>query len=414
MANSSMDKIYPLTGIDSFILALERHYKSNKSSSNTCSYIIDLDGILETDRLKRELQENEIVQWISKFYVSKLISKKRWRRDENSIISVSEIDDASEFSLDKSIAPLLRFGIQHLEGKKSRLVMSWHHLLMDGYGAVLLLKSLGKTLREVSYDANSSSKENKSLRKAIRAKLFLDSTSKGAISDFLQGKHDKGTPKLEIINFSEEEVSLLKEKAIACGAVYGLSTFYLSSVSIAMKNILANRGQKNINFWVPIPHDSRKKGANFPILGNNLTFLFYRIFEEHMVDLKSSIKSLNEQTIHQIKHDIPSSYISLMHYLKNIPSNLYYYWIKGPMGKSLSSFLLTVAAEHPETLKELFGLKITNAISLPPNMYPPGITFAFNTFEKRQQLAIQYYENVFSSNEIQGLIDEIKTLLIEK
>ena len=170
-----MDKIYP-NWIDGFILG------------NV--YIIDLDGILETDRLK-ELQENEIVQWISSFIYLNWFKKVDRK---NLLLVKSEIDDASEFSLDKSIAPLLRFGIQHLEGKKSRLVMSWHHLLMDGYGAVLLLKSLGKTLREVSYDANSSSKENKSLRKSIRAKLFLDSTSKGAISDGLQGKHYKGTP----------------------------------------------------------------------------------------------------------------------------------------------------------------------------------------------------------------------------
>jgi hypothetical protein len=188
----------------------------------------------------------------------------------------------------------------------------------------------------------------------------------------------------------------------------------LSSVSIAFKNILVSRGQKHVNFWVPVPHDRRKKGANSPILGNNLSFLFYRIYNESMVDLKSSVKSLNEQMINQLKLDIPNSYESLMYYLKIIPSNIYYYLIKGPKGKSLSSFLFTVAADHPESLTDLFGFKITNAISLPPNTFPPGITFAINTFEKKQQLAILYYDNVINSKEIKVLINEIKTLLIAK
>ncbi len=422
MAKKNTDKIYSLSGIDSFILALEKHHKSNNSSSNVCRYVIDLDGVLSSTRLNSELNENEIVMWLCKFYVSEFLTKKKWKRNNNVFISVNEFDETKEYisddvlvnTIDKSIAPLLRFDIQNLKENKSRLIMSWHHLLMDGYGAVLLLKSLGNILGDLSSEDYVAIQDKKSLRKALRAKFFLNSTSKGAISDGFDIKKEKGSSKLEIINFSEKDCILIKENALSCGAIYGPSTFFLSCVSIAMKNLLVSRGRKNVNFWVPVPHDSRKKGSNSPILGNHLSFLFYRIYHQSMVDLKSSVKSLNEQMIHQIKLEMPSSYDSLMYFLKKTPSNLYYYWIKGPKGKSLSSFLFTVAAKHPESLKELFGLKITNAISLPPNTYPPGITFAFNTFEKQQHLAILYYDNVFNSEEIKVLIDEIKILLIEK
>lgn len=416
------DKTFPLSGIDSFILALERHHKSNKTSSNICRYVVDLDGVLTSSQLNIELNKNETVNWLSQYYVSEFLTSKKWKSKHDVLISVTEIEESDVYisdevlsnTIDKSIAPLLRFDIQKLGGNKSRLIMSWHHLLMDGYGAVLLLKSLGNKLSEPKSEEYVTTHKNRSLWRAFRAKLFLNSTSRGVISDGFDVNEERGNPQHEIINFSENELIQIKDNAVLCGSIYGLSNFFLSSVSIAMKNLLVRRGQKNVNFWVPVPHDNRKKGSNFPTIGNNLSFLFYRMYHQNMRTLKSSVKSLNEQMIHQIKLDMPNSYDSLMYFLKKVPPNLYYYWIKGPKGKSLSSFLFTVAAKHPESLKELFGLKITDAISLPPNTYPPGITFAFNTFEEQQRLAILYYENVFSSKEIQVLIDEIKTLLIEK
>jgi len=422
MAKKNTDKIYSLSGIDSFMLALEKHHKSNKTSSNICRYVIDLDGVLSPTRLESELKENEIVMWLCKLYVSEFLTKKKWERHNNALISVNEFDETKEYisdailanPIDKSIAPLLRFDIQKLKESKSRLIMSWHHLLMDGHGAVLLLKSLGNILGDLSSEGYDTIQDKKSLKKALKAKFFLSSTSKGAISDGFDINKEKGNSKLEIINFSEKDCTSIKENALSCGAIYGPSTFFLSCVSITMKNLLARRGRKKVNFWLPVPNDRRKKGANSPILGNHLSFLFYRIHHQSMVDLKSLVKSLNEQMIHQIKAEMPSSYDSLMYFIKKTPSNLYYHWIKGPKGKSLSSFLFTVAAKHPESLKELFGLKITNAISLPPNTYPPGITFAFNTFEQQQHLAILYYDNIFNSEEIKVLISSIKTLLIEK
>jgi len=195
--------------------------------------------------------------------------------------------------------------------------------------------------------------------------------------------------------------------------MYGLSPFYLSSVSLALKNLLIQRGNKAINFWIPVPQDNRKKGAKSPIIGNHLSFLFYRLFDNDLTDLKSTVQSINSQMVHQVKKDLPNSYNHLMDYMKGIPSSIYYRLIKGPKGKSLSSFLFTVAAEHPNDFKEIFGLRITNAISLPPNTYPPGITFAYTNFEGKIQIAILYYDNVITSNEIDNLEDNIKNYLIE-
>ena len=225
MVKKNTDKIYSLSGIDSFILALEKHHKSNNLSSNICRYVIDLDGRLSSARLNSELNENEIVTWLCKLYVAEFLTKKKWKKNNNVLISVNEFDETKEYisdavlanTIDHSIAPLLRFDIQRLKENKTRLIMSWHHLLMDGYGAVLLLKSLGNILGDLSSEDYATPQDKKSLRKAFRAKFFVSSTSRGAISDGFDIKKEKGNSKLAIINFSEKDCTLIKENALSSG-----------------------------------------------------------------------------------------------------------------------------------------------------------------------------------------------------
>src|SRR5690606_24608921 len=152
----------------------------------------------------------------------------------------------------------------------------------------------------------------------------------------------------------------------------------------------------NGNFWIPVPQDKRKKGSLWPVVGNHLSFLFYRVSSDDLNSIKTAVATFNTQMIKQIKKGIPQAYDFLISYLRRIPTPLYYYWIKGPKGKSLSSFLFTVAADHPRDLDEFEGLPIKNVISLPPSTYPPGLTFAFMKFKNRLQIAVLYYDEVVS------------------
>jgi hypothetical protein len=115
---------------------------------------------------------------------------------------------------------------------------------------------------------------------------------------------------------------------------------------------------------------------------------------------------------HQIKEQIPSAYSHLMNYLRIIPSVLYARMIKGPSGKSLSTFLFTVAAQHPSDLLEMFNCKVTNALSIPPNTYPPGLTFAFNRFEGKLQIVVLSYAHLFSEQEMNQLENDLRSELL--
>ena len=134
------------------------------------------------------------------------------------------------------------------------------------------------------------------------------------------------------------------------GAKFGRSPFYLACSARAVKEILVQRKSVVSNFWIPVPQNQRKKGALGPLLGNHLSFLFYRLNTTTLESLRNSVISINDQMVNQVRNGIPKAYDVLMNFLKRIPSSLYYQLIKGPQGGSLSGFLFTLAEDHPAEL----------------------------------------------------------------
>jgi len=419
MAKLHLPEKVALTGADHFILALERHHKFNDPGGNMCRYIFDVEGILRASDLDKQINNHPLIQWVSRFSIHETFFVKKWKMSPASHVRVNETQTEEEYpayifnnNISKSKGPLLYFDVLH-RNNSTRLVFSWHHLLMDGYGAVLLMQSIAENKKLVIPKPEKLKLGRFSFFKAVKAKFFVQWSAKGKISDLFAPSSKQSDFQIRTLNFSKESSEKMKEKAIASGARFGSSPFFLSVILLALKRTLESRGQKQIGFWVPVPQNDRKVGAKWPLIGNHLSFLFYRLFPDDLASIESAVKSINTQMVHQIKEKMPRAYFYLMHYLKMAPSPLYYYWIRGPKGRTLSSFLFTIASEHPKDFTTIFGAKILNALSLPPNTYPPGITFAVTQFEQKTQLSILSYTDVISLDELNVLEETIKKSLLE-
>ncbi len=411
----------PLLGLDHFMLALERNDSSVGTSGHTCRYLLDLKGDFNIQNFKKTLKENEVAQWLSSLFISSsIISQKYWSIGTPKSIFVEEIltDERLPSKLSKTILhkegnPLFYFSILRRTNKASTLVFSWHHLLMDGFGAVLFLENLVQPIERKSVQRKKSTLSLSILKECIKAKKFVDSTSKGEIETMENIFTSEVQQNFKFIQFTKEESKEIERNAQENGSRFGISSYFLACSSIIVAEHLINKNQHKIkDFWVPVPQDTRKKGSKWPITGNHLSFLFYRINKSYFSDKKEMTSDLNQQMLAQIKDKIPTAYSHLMNYMRNIPTGLYAKLIKGPNGESLSSFLFTVAAEHPKDLTKINGCRITNAISIPPNTYPPGLTFAYNRFDDKIQLVIPYYEHLFSEKEMAKIEKGIREELL--
>ena len=405
-----------LLGADKFILALEHHDRHLGTSGNTCRYILDLDDGFQLERFQLALKENEIAQWLAKMALSgKLDNSNNWKQTKNApiVLNVIESDEILPRDLLNTkqscyTAPLFYFHLVKRSSGIQTLIFSWHHLLMDGYGASLFLKNLIEPKPIEASNKTRSPFTFGVFRQMVKAKRFISKSAKGDITTIENSFKKEVEQSYRIISFTNEETSRIDQNSVAFGAKFGQGVFSLAATANSVQHHLKEQGVMSSDFWIPVPQDSRKRGSTWPVLGNHLSFLFYRINKNHLGDKKACITSLNEQMITQVKEKIPTAYGHLMNYLRRIPSPLYSYLIKGPNGKSLSTFLFTVAAEHPKELTTFFGGNITNALTVPPNTYPPGLTFAFNRFEGKIQIIVLSYSHIMDQKAFDRLENRLR------
>ncbi|MCV9387828.1 hypothetical protein [Reichenbachiella ulvae] len=418
---------FPLTGFDTFLLALEKQYNEKAISGNICHYVLDIEGNLDPEETLQKIRSNPYFQVLSRFQHEKAqaLHIPKWHYSEGALsIPVALIESSSlipeevkNHELSRGQQFLACHLIRRVEDRWS-LILSWNHLLMDGYGATLFLKQLFD--ENVTFDENlllNYEKPKYNLRtfwRATKSKFFIDYSSRPILT-MISPKHlaRDSKERCVILSFDEEETKSIDQSALHNGARFGRSAYYLACCTRAVADVLDKRKSVINNFWIPVPRDNRKKGATGPIIGNRLSFLFYRLKKEAMISLKSCVASINEQMMDQIRHKSHLSYNHLMDFMKWLPLGLYYYLVKRRGGNSIASFLFTVAADHPKELDQLFGHPITNAISLPANAYPPGLTFAFMRFHGSLKLMILYHTQALSDEEFQGLEAQLKRELVK-
>ena len=417
-----MKKI-PFTGFDCFFLALEKHDKYKGTSGNTCRYVFDFDGYFAVNELQILLEDNQLVDFLCSLrYTKNLFRSPYWYVGSRQKIEVHEINSDEYIPrqiLNQKVLldriPLSFDLIQRSNGTTS-FIFSWHHILMDGYGAVLFLKQLFSNT-EPKLDALSSKEISTynfdAFLKATKAKFFIDKTSKGLLSGVTPKRvFKKVDQRVSIISFSKDETQLIDEFSYAAGAMYGRTAFLMACSARAVQTILGIRNEKVTNFWIPVPRDNRKKGGYGPILGNILSFLFYRLRKTELNSIKEAVSAINKQMVSQIKMNIPMYYNHLMNFMKWLPLNIYYYLIKRGGTNSIAGFLFTVAPDHPSELMKIFDKNVVNAVNLPSNTYPPGLTFSYINFNGCLQLMILYYEQVISEHEFKVVEQHLKQELL--
>lgn len=418
-----MDRI-PFTGFDGFLLTLEKHYSKLGSEGNVCRYVIDLDGSLSQEELQKLLDSNLSLDTLNNLVAVKpnpiLVPywKSTQKKGKLRVIHCESDSLIPEEVSSSKIGPastLLSFNLVTRSNGSTTLIFSWHHLLMDGFGAALLLTQIfNGEESQANLKGNEAPKFTlKTFLQAAKAKFFIDKSSKSPITSLISKNFTlSGNGTIRVIQFNEDEVKQIDQSALSSGAKFGRSAFYLACCSRAVKAILEKRGERLDNFWIPVPMDDRRKGASGPIVGNRLSFLFYRIKGSSLKTINSGVDSINNQMKHQISSGIPKAYNHLMNYIKWLPLKLYLYLVKRRSGNSIASFLFTVAASHPKEFVKVGEHNIINALSLPANPCPPGLTFAFMKFQNSLQLMMLFHPEAISEDEMKYLQEHLKYELI--
>src|SRR6187402_511499 len=161
-----------LTPADCFMLALEKqHIRRMEASNNTCRYLLELEGKLDVDQFKSNIKSNDNLLRLAHLTAEKKypLSIPSWRENEPSSkipITIFQTDVLiPEEIVNRKISgnqpPLLSFDILFRSNGDTSLILSWHHLLMDGYGAILLMKQLAEGVSKKQLQLHDNSTQEK-------------------------------------------------------------------------------------------------------------------------------------------------------------------------------------------------------------------------------------------------------------
>lgn len=412
-----------ISGADYFFLVLNRHLKNQNQYGYACRFVMQLDRHLSDEVFIQRLEASPYIQLLERTrLVIPAIGIPRWEIDEKVYPSPLVIHAAPDDAIPKKILDpkieltdrcLYQFDIVH-HPHHSTLIFSWHHILMDGFGANRLLYSLHKP--DTANGSDFLVKEpqeslKKQWQKLVKAKDFLKDVSQEPLLKIRsQGTSDNCH--FQILTFDEDDTRSLKKEAQKY--THGLSEtpFYLARIAEAYHAMLVRRGDTFKDMWVPVPTEMRKAGSSGPVVSNRHSLIFFRVKEKLMSDTEALIIDLHQQFMEQVKNGMPKNYASMIGSLRLMPTPFYYKLIKGPNGESLAGMLFS-QSPAPDNLMEFLGCKLANATALPPNTTPPGISFQLMKFGASLQLVVQYSERCFSRSDISFLMSELKKVFLK-
>jgi hypothetical protein len=285
---------------------------------------------------------------------------------------------------------------------------------MDGRGAGYLIQHL--TDHESEADINDSyvfryPVEKKSFKE--RFKRMFD--VKHFVEDMLENSME--APKVsypeavgfhhEVISFDHNQSKIIEQNAQDAGCRFGINMFQIACSFLTYQKVT----DTNKKMWVPIPYDGRKRGSMGPIIGNHISFLFYKIEPDKIRTPKEAVASLNEQMNAQLKRDIPSKYNDMLSLMRKFPL-WFNKWATTRSSKGrISSFLYSSSGQGYWDTKH-FHSSFQDLILIPPFSNDPGITFTFSRFNDTIILNIVACKTKFDNKKLSLIRDTLKGYLL--
>jgi len=298
------------------------------------------------------------------------------------------------------------------------IICSWHHALMDAHGAETFIQHLcsSEFTEETEWVKSIKPRQEQSLRdrlKMVRGmKVYLYDTSRLPIVSLYRPKSGIPTLRHRVLRFNGDETQQIAETARQQGAGFLLSAFYLSATARAIAHIQSQREPLQGDILVPVPQDRRKRGAHESLVGNQVTFIFYRIPQAVLSSIKECTLELVQQTTRLMRSEAPEGYLVMIGLIQRLPGWLYRPLLKSPTRGLMASFFYSDTGDSLSEFKMFFNRSIINASHYPPNAYPPGVTLIFTRFHGALQITVSYMEEVLDDEEIETLIQHLRSDLL--
>jgi hypothetical protein len=428
---------------DCFMHGQDRRMRQVGLPGNVCCAVIKLGEGFDVERLRRRIAESPIMDWLARVRIVRPMPllPARWRTTANPRKILFEHNDQnggpdSMGSLPPVVAarelhaargPGLAFDVvRHADGT-SHLFLSWNHTLLDARGLDLLLNHLNAGSAEKSVSAVQNLISPKQLgsglsgwwpnvKKARGSVKWLNESGAEPLFSLLPPGPRPGSCRNlhRVVAFTGEETARIDARCQQFNLGFRRSHFYLAAAIRALHKIAWQRGNKDGAYLIPVPHDTRKRGANGPIFSNHLSILFYRIEPQHAGRITDILGELSRQMTNQIRDKFPESCMAALDMFKPLPLGFYVNHLGKPTRGKFATFSFSDSGETCAGMKELWGGKILEVTHLVPAWRPPGLMIVFLKFGSGLSAQISWVDDCLSPAEAAGFECDLRAALLEE
>lgn len=428
---------------DYFMHGQDRRMRQVGLPGNVCCAVIRLGNGLDMDRLRQSLSTSPVLDWLARVRMVRRLPliPAMWRTADESRTVLFEHQEkngkpqdawalppvVSARELHAARGPALAFDVvRHADGT-SLLYLSWNHTLLDARGLDLLLNHLNADAPEKRQSAIPNLIHPRQQRSGLSEWWPNVKTARGSI----EWLRESGSEPLfslvppgprprtclnryRIIYFTETETARIDARCQQLNAGFRRSHVYLASTIRAVHGVASARGNRDGAYLIPVPHDTRKRGAGGPIFSNHLSILFYRIEPKHAGRMSDILGELGRQMTNQIRDRFPESCMAALDMFKPLPLGFYVHHLGKPTRGKIATFSFSDSGETCAGMNELWGGQILEVTHLVPAWRPPGLTMVFLRFGRRLSAQISYVNDCLSTAEIDGVERDVRAGLLEE
>ena len=217
-----------------------------------------------------------------------------------------------------------------------------------------------------------------------------------------------------VVSFSREDTARIDERCQRLSAGFRRSHFYLAGTLRAVHALATRRGNKEGAYLVPVPHDTRRRGAGGPIFSNHLSILFYRISPEQCGKISDIVGELGRQMTNQIRDRFPECCMAALEMFKPLPLGFFGRRLGKPTRGKFATFCFSDSGEACAGMTDFLGAPIQEVTHLVPTWRPPGLTLVFLSFGGRLSALLSWVDDCLSLAEVEGMERDLRAALLEE
>lgn len=424
----------PLSGADVALLAMSDGMRARLGHDASCRLMLRVAGHVDPDALGMRLKISPTWRWLTSLRLGRGPDRRpAWvvtpDAPEAGLRLYHRADDTALWDAvasaegqvgDPRHTPVVRLDLHHVGDETSAIVLTWHHAALDARGAELLMEAIATDgLDDLGEDVIVGAEPARDeglwarLMLAKKARDFLIRIGLGSVA-FVGPRRPlpAAAPVWRRRVLDEAKTAAADARADDLRASLLRSAWHLVAVGRALEPELVSRGVRGRDLLVPVPQDRRRRGAKGPLLGNHISTLFYRLPREALADAASAVQLTGEQLKDRMKGGMPAAYLVLLDMVRGAPGWLLRLLIGLPTLGRVATFGFSDTGRSLDRLAAFRGEAVVEAVHLPANLAPPGLTVIVSRLRDRILLCASSLPDGLDADALDALLLRVEQELV--